>query len=161
MIGHTKCAAGLAGLVNATLALHHKVLPPLLVENPNSKANFGDSPFFLNTEARPWIHGGPEPRVAGVSAFGFGGTNFHAVLEEYNGNFLPETQPALNRWPAELFVWRRSSSAELVSVVQSLQEALARGATPELADLAYSLCKANAGQPEQCVLTVLGLSLED
>src|SRR5262249_16706915 len=129
-IGHTKCAAGLAGLVNATLALYHKVLPPLLVENPNSKANFEDSPFFLNTEARAWIHGGPEPRVAGVSAYGFGGTNFHAVLEEYNGNFIQETQPALNRWPAELLIWRRSSSTELVSAIQSLQDALARGAAP-------------------------------
>jgi acyl transferase domain-containing protein/NAD(P)H-dependent flavin oxidoreductase YrpB (nitropropane dioxygenase family)/NAD(P)-dependent dehydrogenase (short-subunit alcohol dehydrogenase family)/acyl carrier protein len=161
MIGHTKCAAGLAGLVNATLALHHKVLPPLLVEKPNSKAKFEDSPFFLNTEARPWVHGGPEPRVAGVSAFGFGGTNFHAVLEEYTGDYLAQTQPALNRWPAELLVWRRASTNNLVSEVQSLRDALARGAAPELADLAYSLCKTNSPQPELPVLAIVAASLED
>lgn len=161
MIGHTKCAAGLAGLVNATLALHHKVLPPLLVEKPNSKANFEDSPFFLNTEARPWIHGGTEPRVAGVSAFGFGGTNFHAVLEEYTGDVLAEKQPAFNRWPAELFVWRRPTTDDLVSAVQSLREALAPGAVPELADLAYSLCRANPAEANLPVLALVATSLED
>jgi acyl transferase domain-containing protein/NAD(P)H-dependent flavin oxidoreductase YrpB (nitropropane dioxygenase family)/NAD(P)-dependent dehydrogenase (short-subunit alcohol dehydrogenase family) len=161
MIGHTKCAAGLAGLVNATLALHHKVLPPLLVEKPNSKANFEDSPFFLNTEARPWTHGGPEPRVAGVSAFGFGGTNFHAVLEEYTGDYLAETQPALNYWPAELFVWRRPSLDNLLSAVQSLRDSLAHGAAPELAELAYSLCRANPTPTDLPVLALVATSLED
>ncbi len=161
MIGHTKCAAGLAGLLNATLALHHKVLPPLLVERPNSKANFEDSPFFLNTEARPWVHGGAEPRVAGVSAFGFGGTNFHAVLEEYTGDFLDETRPGLNRWPAELFVWRRPSREALLSAAQTTLDALNRGAAPELADLAYSLCKANADQAGLSRLAVVASSLVD
>jgi acyl transferase domain-containing protein/NAD(P)H-dependent flavin oxidoreductase YrpB (nitropropane dioxygenase family)/NAD(P)-dependent dehydrogenase (short-subunit alcohol dehydrogenase family)/acyl carrier protein len=161
MIGHTKCAAGLAGLVNATLALHHRVLPPILVEKPNSKAKFEDSPFFLNTEARPWIHGGLEPRVAGVSAFGFGGTNFHAVLEEYTGDYLAQTQPAMNRWPAELFVWRRASTDNLVSAVQSVRDALAKGAAPELADLAYSLAKTNPPQPDMPVLAMVATSLED
>jgi acyl transferase domain-containing protein/NAD(P)H-dependent flavin oxidoreductase YrpB (nitropropane dioxygenase family)/NAD(P)-dependent dehydrogenase (short-subunit alcohol dehydrogenase family)/acyl carrier protein len=161
MIGHTKCAAGLAGLVNATLALHHKVLPPLLVEKPNSKAKFEESPFFLNAEARPWIHGGPEPRVAGVSAFGFGGTNFHAVLEEYTGDYLDRTQPALNRWPAELMVWRRSSPDSLVSAVQLVRDALARGAAPNLADLAYSLCLANPTQTDLPTLAIVATSLED
>ncbi|HEY7425063.1 MAG TPA: SDR family NAD(P)-dependent oxidoreductase [Gemmataceae bacterium] len=161
MIGHTKCAAGLAGLVNATLALHHKVLPPLLVETPNSKAKFEESPFFLNAEARPWVHGGPEPRVAGVSAFGFGGTNFHAVLEEYTGDYLADTQPALNRWPAELLVWRRSSTDKLVSAVQAVRDALAHGAAPELADLAYSLCKANSAQADLPTLAIVATSLDD
>ncbi len=161
MIGHTKCAAGLAGLVNATLALHHKVLPPLLVEKPNSKAKFEDSPFFLNTEARPWVHGGPEPRVAGVSAFGFGGTNFHAVLEEYSGDYLGQGYPALERWPAELFVWRRPSTDNLVSAVQSIRDALAHGAAPALADLAYSLGKSNPGQSKMPVLAIVASSLDD
>lgn len=161
MIGHTKCAAGLAGLVNATLALHRKVLPPLLVEKPNSKAKFEDGPLYLNAEARPWVHGGPEPRVAGVSAFGFGGTNFHAVLEEYTGDCLAETHPALNHWPAELFVWRRATTVNLVSELQSLREVLARGAMPELADLAYSLCVANTEKTEGATLALVASSLDD
>jgi len=91
MIGHAKCAAGLAGLIKTALALHYKILPPTLVNTPNPKANFKNSPLYLNTEAKPWIHEKNSPRIAGVSAFGFGGTNFHAVLSEYKGNYVEET----------------------------------------------------------------------
>ncbi|MGB5523871.1 MAG: beta-ketoacyl synthase N-terminal-like domain-containing protein, partial [Polyangiales bacterium] len=82
-IGHLKGAAGAAGLLKATLALHHKQLPPSIgLQTPNPKIGFGDIPFYVNTELRPWDDF-KEVRRAGVSAFGFGGTNFHAVLEEH------------------------------------------------------------------------------
>ena len=82
-VGHTKAAAGAAGLIKAALALHHKVLPPTLkVSRPAEGLTRGDSPFYLNIEARPWLHAGEGPRRAAVSAFGFGGSNFHCVLEE-------------------------------------------------------------------------------
>ncbi|MEM7659278.1 MAG: acyltransferase domain-containing protein, partial [Bacteroidota bacterium] len=84
-IGHTKSAAGAAGIIKAVLSLHHQVLPPTInVEQPNSKFNIEDSAIYLNTEARPWIRNG-HPRRAGVSAFGFGGINVHLTLEEYAG----------------------------------------------------------------------------
>ncbi len=84
-IGHTKAAAGIAGLIKASLALHHRVLPPTInVSRPNPRFDLENSPFYLNTETRPWIRAREDlPRRAGVSAFGFGGTNFHIVLEEY------------------------------------------------------------------------------
>ncbi|MBE9189731.1 acyltransferase domain-containing protein [Gloeocapsopsis crepidinum LEGE 06123] len=82
-IGHTKAAAGAASLIKTALALHHKVLPPTInVTKPNPKLKIEDSPFYLNTETRPWFQG-DTPRRAGVSSFGFGGTNYHVVLEEY------------------------------------------------------------------------------
>ena len=82
-IGHTKAAAGAAGLIKAALALHHKVLPPTTkVERPIERLADGRSPFYLNTEARPWLSPAGHPRRAAVSAFGFGGSNFHCVLEE-------------------------------------------------------------------------------
>ena len=82
-IGHTKAAAGAASMVKVALALHHKILPPTInVQNPHPQLDIENSPFYLNTETRPWIRG-EHPRRAGVSAFGFGGTNFHVVLEEY------------------------------------------------------------------------------
>jgi polyketide-type polyunsaturated fatty acid synthase PfaA len=86
-IGHTKAAAGAASLIKTALALHHKVLPPTLnVKTPNPKLNLKDSSFYLNTQTRPWIRAeGQPPRRAGVSSFGFGGTNYHVVLEEYQG----------------------------------------------------------------------------
>ena len=90
--GHLKSAAGAAGLLKATLALHEKVLPPSVhCERPNPDIDFAHSPLYVNTELKPWTIPPDGVRRAGLSAFGFGGTNFHAVLEEYiphrlNGN---------------------------------------------------------------------------
>ncbi len=80
-IGHTSSAAGVAGLIKASLALHHKVLPPSLhFKRPNPQIDFAASPFVVVDSLRPWECAGP--RRAGVSAFGVGGANAHVVLEE-------------------------------------------------------------------------------
>src|SRR5271166_1306839 len=90
--GHLKGAAGAAGLLKATLALRDKVLPPSVhCDHLNSNIDFAHSPLYVNTELKPWTMPADGVRRAGLSAFGFGGTNFHAVLEEYiphrlNGN---------------------------------------------------------------------------
>jgi acyl transferase domain-containing protein/acyl carrier protein len=82
-IGHTKAAAGVAGLIKAVAALYHKVLPPTIkVERPLEALEPGHSPFYVNTHKRPWLPSPDHPRRAAVSAFGFGGSNFHCVLEE-------------------------------------------------------------------------------
>ncbi|RMF79782.1 MAG: acyltransferase domain-containing protein, partial [Planctomycetota bacterium] len=82
-IGHTKAAAGAASLIKAVLALHHRVLPPTIKSRPvNPKLELTASPFFISEAPRPWISDGVHPRRAAVSSFGFGGSNFHAVLEE-------------------------------------------------------------------------------
>jgi acyl transferase domain-containing protein/NAD(P)-dependent dehydrogenase (short-subunit alcohol dehydrogenase family) len=84
-IGHTKAAAGAAGIIKAALALHHKVLPPTLkADTPDPDLKIEESPFYLSTQSRPWLKNPKHPRRAGVSAFGFGGSNFHMVLEEYD-----------------------------------------------------------------------------
>jgi acyl transferase domain-containing protein/NAD(P)-dependent dehydrogenase (short-subunit alcohol dehydrogenase family) len=89
-IGHLKGAAGAAGLLKTTLALHNKVLPPSVhCEHPNPDIDFAHSPLYVNTELKPWILPTGGTRRAGLSAFGFGGTNFHAVLEEYVPGKLP------------------------------------------------------------------------
>jgi len=91
-IGHLKGAAGAAGLLKVTLALRDKVLPPSVhCEHPNPDIDFAHSPLYVNTSLKPWTMPPDGVRRAGLSAFGFGGTNFHAVLEEYiphrlNGN---------------------------------------------------------------------------
>ena len=83
-IGHLKGAAGAAGILKTALALHEKVLPPSLnCGRTNPNIDFSKTPFFVNTELRPWEVSGDGVRRAGVSAFGFGGTNFHCVLEEF------------------------------------------------------------------------------
>ncbi len=83
-IGHLKGAAGAAGLLKTTLALRDKVLlPSVNCPRLNPGVDFAHSPLFVNTELRPWEVPADGVRRAGLSAFGFGGTNFHAVLEEF------------------------------------------------------------------------------
>ncbi len=89
-VGHTKASAGAAGLFKAVMSLHHKVLPGIIkVDRPNPKMNFQESPLYLNTQSKPWIHSEASTRKAGVSAFGFGGTDFHVCVEEYRGANQP------------------------------------------------------------------------
>ncbi len=107
-IGHTKAAAGAAGLFKAVMALHHRVLPPTIkVDRPNPALGLEDSAFYINTEARPWIRGSDHPRRASVSAFGFGGSNFHVALEEYCGASNDgggRRAERLRSWTSELVV---------------------------------------------------------
>jgi acyl transferase domain-containing protein len=119
-IGHTKAAAGAAGLIKAALGLYHKVLPPTLkVRQPLEALEPGRTPFYVNADKRPWLPAG-HPRRAAVSAFGFGGSNFHCVLEEagphklaidwdghtqllaFHGDSPAELQQQLASWPADL-----------------------------------------------------------
>ena len=83
MVGHAKAAAGVAGLIKAVLSLHHKVIPPTLkAETPDPALEIEKSPLYLNALSKPWTADDHHPRRSGVSAFGFGGSNFHIVLEE-------------------------------------------------------------------------------
>ncbi len=130
-IGHTKCTAGLASLIKITKALYHKVLPPTIgVERPNPACKFESSPFYINSQTRPWIHRSTQPRRAALSAFGFGGTNFHAVLEEYIPAISHQNNFALNSWTAELFVFSADSHDELqkqlAGVARKLEKVLVR-----------------------------------
>jgi len=134
MIGHTKTAAGVVGVVKAALALRHRVLPPTIgVDVPNKLVDFSRSPFFVNTEVRPWFQEyGDHPRRAGVSAFGFGGTNFHVVMEEYvRGNAVPKAEDLTPR-PVEVFCWRRESRADLVRDLHRLIQLVSAGAPENL-----------------------------
>lgn len=79
-IGHLKGASGAAGVVKAALSVFNGLIPPTLnVRNPNPALELEKTPFYLPTTATPWPEGAP--RRAAVSSFGFGGTNFHVILE--------------------------------------------------------------------------------
>jgi len=162
MIGHTKSTAGMAGIIKVALSLHHKVLPPVIgVENPNP--DLAESPFYVNTEPNPWIHSNTSaPRRAAVSGFGFGGTNFHAVLEEYTGNFLDSTYEAVSqRWGSELLLWTGRSRGELLSAIEPLERSLEQGAKPALRDLAYTLWQHAKDHQTGLNLAVVATSLDD
>ncbi|MFA5944016.1 MAG: beta-ketoacyl synthase N-terminal-like domain-containing protein, partial [Candidatus Thermoplasmatota archaeon] len=83
-IGHLKAAAGAAGVLKAALALKHGILPPSInVRSLNPRIDWARAPFKVQTQAQPWQTTSDHPRRAAVSSFGFGGTNFHIVLEEH------------------------------------------------------------------------------
>jgi len=81
-IGHLESAAGIAGLIKVVLSLQHQEIPAHLhLKKLNPLISLADTPFTIPTEPQPWLVG-TEPRFAGVSSFGFGGTNAHVILEE-------------------------------------------------------------------------------
>jgi len=81
-IGHLESAAGIASLIKTTLALHHRTIPPNLhFRSLNPHIALDDTPFRIPQQVIPW-HPEHGPRVAGVSSFGFGGTNAHMILSE-------------------------------------------------------------------------------
>lgn len=118
-IGHTKASAGAASLCKAAFSLFHKViLPTLHVSRPNPKLEIEDSPFYLNTSVRPWLSNPNHPRRIGVSSFGFGGSNFHAVLEEHTPKRLT---PA---WDGSVQIWP-FSAADKPALIASVRSAAA------------------------------------
>ncbi|WP_144213763.1 type I polyketide synthase [Shewanella donghaensis] len=126
-VGHTKSTAGTAGVIKAALALHHKVLPPSInISKPNPKLNVEDSPFFLNTETRPWMpRTDGTPRRAGISSFGFGGTNFHMVLEEYSAEHARDAKYR-QRQVAQSVLISADSKAALQTEVSALITSIAK-----------------------------------
>jgi malonyl CoA-acyl carrier protein transacylase/NAD(P)-dependent dehydrogenase (short-subunit alcohol dehydrogenase family)/acyl carrier protein len=79
------------------------------------------------------------PRRAGVSAFGFGGTNFHAVLEAYDNDTVASLPPASRDWPAELLAWSAADRAGLLRDLDHLADRIAAGARPRLPELAHTV----------------------
>ncbi|WP_308369177.1 MULTISPECIES: SDR family NAD(P)-dependent oxidoreductase [unclassified Streptomyces] len=154
-LGHTKCAAGLAGLIKAARAVYAGVRPPTLhIDTPNPAWDEETSPFAFDTEARPWAVPARR-RIAGVSAFGFGGTNYHAVLAGYGG--AEEPGHGLEEWPAELFCFRgedrRAAGRAMARLAARLEENDAAGRPWALRDLA---AEASAGSGTVRVAVVAG-----
>ncbi|HEU4534827.1 MAG TPA: acyltransferase domain-containing protein, partial [Polyangiaceae bacterium] len=134
-VGHLDSAAGIAGLIKTALALHHETVPPLAnFEAPNPELQLAATPFTIPTEARPWGRNG-RPRVAGVSSFGIGGTNVHAVLEEAPA--APEPSAPARHFLV-LALGARTEEA-LDALGRETADALAAASPLEAADLVYTL----------------------
>ncbi|HWG43115.1 MAG TPA: beta-ketoacyl synthase N-terminal-like domain-containing protein [Gemmataceae bacterium] len=182
MIGHTKTVAGLASIIKTSLALHNRVLPPTIgIDKPSTRIDLAQSPFYLNTETRPWIdEKGNHPRRAGVSSFGFGGTNFHVVLEEYrplsavrhplsaSGDWrIADGGQQIADWmprAAEVFVLQRANREEMVRDLRQFQQHLDTVAVDDLAGLAGAVFAEESHRtesPRTCRLAIVAGSVED
>jgi acyl transferase domain-containing protein/thioesterase domain-containing protein/acyl carrier protein len=138
-IGHTDNAAGIAGLIKTVFALKDKVLPPSLhFENPNPNIDFASSPFYVNTELKPWKS--KEPRRAGVSSFGIGGTNAHVILEE-----APKRTISSKSRPVQMLMLSTKTDSALDKATNNLAEFLQKRAdnksflANDFADMAFTL----------------------
>ncbi|MGH3670082.1 MAG: type I polyketide synthase, partial [Pseudonocardiaceae bacterium] len=145
-IGHTKCAAGITGLIKTASAVYTGVYPPTnQLTDPNPAWDPHTSPFTFHAGAVPWTR--PGPRIAAVSAFGFGGTNFHTVLSAYTG--APQPSQGLHEWPAELFLFtgpdRPAATTQMTHLAETLAANDSAGRPWRLRDLARSLCPHQAG----------------
>ena len=158
LIGHAMPAAGMAGLIKAALALHHRVIPPTpAADRPHALLAGADSPFALPASARPWIHGGRAyPRRAGVSAFGFAGVNAHAVLEEHPASAEALTPGCQERWENEAILLAASDRAGLIRRAQHLLDWLDHEPNRQvpLKDLAFTLNTERPGGPCRLGLVV-------
>jgi acyl transferase domain-containing protein len=143
MIGHSIPAAGAAGLIKTALAVYHRVIPPTLhADSPNPALK--STPFYLPPEARPWIHGADHRRRAAVSAFGFGGINCHAILEEHGsaGDVAPSDRrrrSLARRWNSEVVVIDGDGPAEVADRCRGVVGFLDGDPEVALGDLAYTV----------------------
>jgi phthiocerol/phenolphthiocerol synthesis type-I polyketide synthase D len=133
-LGHLEPAAGVAGLIKTVLALRHRTIPPSLhFLRPNPHVDFTGLGLRVVTEQTPWP---APPGRAGVSAFGFGGTNAHVVLEEY------VTPPAM-AGPATMhtLVLSDVSAERVAEYAGRLAQDMGGGELGELPDVAHTLAR--------------------
>lgn len=158
-ISHLIPASAAASLIKTALALYHRVLPPMLhAESANPNLELDKTPFYLSTTPRPWVHARRDiPRRAGVNAFGFGGINAHAILEEHT-SVDEKTLPRLEHdWPVELVVVSANDRAELLQRVEQLSTWLEAAEDVTLLDVAASAAQ-HAGKTR---VAIVASSLED
>lgn len=161
MIGHLIPAAGMAGLIKTALALYHKTLPPTIhFDKPDPKVEIERTPFYINTETRPWIRSQPDVnRRAGVNAFGFGGINAHAILEEYTGGSESKNESLHRRWDTELCIFAGGSRQDLIEKAEAVQAFLSSSTDIEIKDLAFTLNSKIDDKP--CRLAIVSSSVQE
>jgi iturin family lipopeptide synthetase A len=157
-VGHLVAASGLASVIKVILALKNKEIPPTINFNsPNPYINFLNSPVYVNDRTQPWKSPAGSPRRAGVSAFGFSGTNCHVILEE------PPAAPKTEIFPAQNLLEILTLSARNKNVLQELvkryHDFLGHASETDLANICYT---ANTGRGHyHCRIALTVASLAD
>lgn len=139
-VGHLTAAAGIAGLIKAICALNERVLPASRgYERPNPEINFEQSPFYVQKDTAPWMTDGK--RVAGVSSFGFGGTNVHVIVEEFDS---AETKKKTSDYSDHLISFSAKTEKSLALYAADLRRWVSSRSDLDLASLSQNLLKRNA-----------------
>ena len=152
-IGHLDTAAGVVGLIKATLAVRHGEIPPTLgFEKPNPAIDFANSPFLVNSQVAPWpaVVG---PRRAAVNSLGVGGTNAHVIIEEAPRAAL---KPFVDADMGNVLVFSAKSRKALDEQVARMAKALATDADLNILDAAHTLFRGRKHFEHRRVISVRG-----
>ena len=149
-LGHLESAAGIAGLIKVVLSLEHGEIPPHLhLRQPNPHILWSELPIVVPTELAPWPAAYPR-RIAGISSFGFTGTNAHLVVEAAPA---PEPEEAEADRPLHLLTLSARREESLTALAQRMAERIAADPATSVADVAFS---ANTGRSQLgCRLAVV------
>ncbi|MEP6948357.1 MAG: SDR family NAD(P)-dependent oxidoreductase [Ginsengibacter sp.] len=143
-IGHLEAAAGIAGLLKVILSLKHRVIPPSLhYHSPNPHISFDDLNLCVQDKLSIWPSG-PGPAIAGVSSFGFGGTNVHMVLREANQNSGEETNnKKMDSETTDVYLLPLSANTvgQLHFVAGTFKKILTSNLSVSLHDICTAACK--------------------
>jgi len=149
-IGHTKCAAGLAAIIRVALSLQYRVVPPTLhLTKPLPVYVEGRSPVSFNAsdEATLWLD---DKRIAGLSAFGFGGTNFHMIMENYGPNEAQDL--TMTAWEHELYLVRGTTLAEAKKTLAKVSRLYETNRKVPEKNVAHTLACASEAPVQICIV---------
>ena len=170
-IGHTTAAAGVLGLIKVLLSIKNRCLPPSInFSQANRHINFDESPFYVNSQPKPWRAPETGLRIAAVSSFGFSGTNAHLVVEEYRPDaevkreatagrpeiilISAKTPEQLNERVSQLLAFTKRLLGESTEFRASENEDLSQDIT--LSDVAYTLQIGREAMVERLATMVTG-----
>ncbi|KAG9576216.1 hypothetical protein KCV01_g17504, partial [Aureobasidium melanogenum] len=144
-VGHLVMAAGAAGVIKTAMAMSERRLPPSLhYHAANPRLDLAASPFVVNDTLRPWQTAGT-PLLAGVSSFGVGGTNAHAILGE-----APHRTPSDATAGHQLLTLSARSPSALAASAARLADHLAAHPDANLADAAWTLAVGRKAFMQRC-----------
>ncbi|WP_431044269.1 type I polyketide synthase [Streptomyces sp. P1-3] len=153
-IGHTQAVAGVAGIIKMVMAMRHGTLPQTLhITEPTPHVDWSAGEIELLTEARPWPETG-QPRRAGISSFGYSGTNSHAIIEQAPSAEAAEAEGAAGRPlpPVLPYVLSAKDTEALRAQAERLRARLSADPAPEPADVAYALATGRAVHDHRAVV---------
>ncbi len=137
-LGHLESAAGIAGLIKVVLSMGHQEIPPQLhFQKLSSRISLGQAPIEICTQTVSWPRSW-RPRLAGVSSFGFSGTNAHVVLEEPPPEKQLDTEPAREDRSVHLFVLSADTEPALKELALTYSKHFGEGTEQFLADICHS-----------------------
>ncbi len=135
-IGHLEAASGIAGLIKVILSLQHgEITPHLHLQQLNPYISLENTPLKIPTETQKWSSCGEHIRLAGVSGFGFGGTNAHIILEE--APQVSQKKEVIER-PLHLLTLSAKSDVALRDMARSYEEFLGSHPEVSLADVCFT-----------------------